>query len=356
MIENIFIKEVSIMKEKYVSPLEFPKAIPFCSLDYGSIDLDNVVSDKFDNIAGVLAIHKGKVVLEKYFHNHNNTDTFHVASVTKSIISALIGIALDKGCLQSIDQRLMDIFPEYNDLFDNECKQSITIKHLLTMTVPYDFPDWNEPFDKFCSSSDWTKYIINNLGINGRPGDFKYSTEGAHLLSCIITRATGKSAREFANQYLFTPLGINAFPDYKPETYGFDYLFGKDLKSWPHDPQENSTGGWGLNLTLRNIALFGFLYMNDGFYDGRQIISKSWIQQSTTPFSAKKVFLENQYGYLWWINHYDSSYCYSAVGDGGNIISCIPDKDLVIVVSAQVPKPIENPYEFIEKYVIPYIL
>lgn len=343
------------MKKECISHLDFPETIPFCTLNYGRLDLEHIVSSKFNNTAGVLAIHKGKVVLEQYFGNHNVDDTFHVASVTKSIISALIGIAIHKGYIKNIDEKVMNFFPEYNDLLNNECRQSITLKHLLTMTAPYDFPDWNEPFDKFCSSPHWSEYILNNLGKNGNPGDFKYSTQGAHLLSCIITRATHKSAREFANEYLFSPLCMNIIPDYKPRAYDFDYLFGKDLKAWPHDPDGNSTGGWGLNLTLRDMALFGFLYMNEGFYNDKQIVQKSWIRASTSPFSDKNVFLENKYGYLWWISHYGNLYSYSAVGDGGNIISCIPEKELVIAVSAENPIPIENPYEFIQNYVIPYV-
>lgn len=103
------------------------------------------------------------------------------------------------------------------------------------------------------------------------------------------------------------------------------------------------------------MALLGFLYMNKGFYNNTQIISKSWIQESTSPFTEKNIFLTNKYGYLWWIYNYGSLQSYSAVGDGGNIISCIPEKELVVAVSAGSPKPIDNPYEFIQDYIIPYI-
>ena len=343
------------MKNNYTSYLEFPQTIPFYSLNYGNTDLDTIVSSKYDNVSAVIAIHQGKVVLEKYFHDHDINDTFHVASVTKSIISALVGIAIDKGYIKSINEKVMDFFPEYNHLWNNECRNSVTLKNLLTMTAPYDFPDWNEPFDKFCSSPDWIEYILNSLGKNGSLGNFKYSTQGAHLISCILTRAVHKSAREFANEYLFSPAGMNTIADYETDSFDFDYLFGKKLKGWPHDPQGNSTGGWGLNLTLRDMALFGLLYLNDGFYNGRQIVPKSWVQQSVSPFSNEKAFAENQYGYLWWINNYDGLNCYSAVGDGGNIISCIPEKELVVAVSAEFPKPLENPYEFIESYIIPYV-
>lgn len=343
------------MKNNYATTLKVPETVPFCSLNYGNTDLDSIVSSKYNNISGVLAVQKGKVVLEKYFNNHNINDTFHVASVTKSMISALIGIAIDKGYIKSIDEKVIDFFPEYDDLDNNDCRQSITLKNLLTMTAPYDFPDWQEPFDKFCASPDWIRYILNSLGKNGGIGNFKYSTQGAHILSCILTRATHKSAREFANEYLFSPLGINTIPDYETKSVDFDYLFGKNLKGWPHDPAGNSTGGWGLNLTLRDMALFGLLYLNDGVYNDKQIVPKSWVQESTSPFSDNNVFAENKYGYLWWINHYDNLYCYSAVGDGGNIISCVPEKELVIAISAQYPKPIENPYEFIQNFIIPYV-
>lgn len=343
------------MKKEYMSNLNFPKTTPFCTINYGSINLDNIVTSKFSNNAAVIAIHKGNVILEKYFNNHSVNDTFHVASTTKSIISALIGIAIDKGFIKSVDEKILSFFPEYNNSYSNDLLNTITIKNLLTMTVPYDFPDWQEPFDKLCESPDWIQYTLGNISSNSHLGDFKYSSEGAHLLSCILTKATHKSAREFANEYLFEPLGIKTFPDYKTDVYDFDYLFGKNLKGWPHDPQGNSTGGWGLNLTLRDMALFGYLFMNNGFYNGKQIVPESWVKQSITPFSDKKVFAENKYGYLWWINHYGELNCYSAVGDGGNIISCIPEKELVVAVAAEMPKPIENPYEFIENYIIPYI-
>lgn len=317
--------------------------------------LDNTVSSKYPNIAGVIAVYKGKTILEKYFQNHTMNDTFHVASVTKSIISALVGIALDKGYIKSIDQKVVDFFPEYDNLSYSNCRDSITLRDLLTMTAPYNFPDFKEPFDKFCFAKNWTEYILNNLGKNGCIGNFKYSTEGAHLISCILTRTTHKSAREFANEYLFAPAKMNTIPDYKTESIDIDYLFGKNLKGWPHDPDNNSTGGWGINLTLRDMAIFGLIYLNDGFYNGKQIVPKEWVRESTSPFSKENVFAENKYGYLWWISHYGSLNCYSAVGDGGNIISCIPEKDLVVAVAAEYPKPIDNPYEFIQDYIIPYI-
>lgn len=115
-----------------------------------------------------------------------------MTSVTKSIISALIGIAIDGRYIKNVDQKVLDFFPEYVPDAADRQKREITIRHLLTMTAPYPFEDWHEPLDKMCMQPDWVKYTLDMLGQKGSIGTFKYSTAGAHLLSAIITRSTGK--------------------------------------------------------------------------------------------------------------------------------------------------------------------
>ena len=137
---------------------------------------------------------------------------------------------------------------------------------------------------------DWVNYTLDILGQKGSIGPFKYSTAGAHLLSAIITRSTGQSAREYANEHLFKPLGMREIPDYTMEAFGFDDLFGKNVKGWVNDPNGYSTGGWGLTLTPRDMARFGFLYLNHGMWDNNQIISQTWVQESTA-------MNPNNYGY-----------------------------------------------------------
>lgn len=113
------------------------------------------------------------------------------------------------------------------------------------------------------------------LGQEGTIGTFKYSTAGAHLLSAIIIRSTGKSAREFANEYLFKPIGMKEIPHYEMKSFGFDDLFGKHVRGWVNDPDGNLTGGWGLTQTSRDMARFGYLYLNDGTWNNQQIIPES---------------------------------------------------------------------------------
>ncbi|UQZ48274.1 beta-lactamase family protein [Bacillus sp. PK3-037] len=291
-------------------------------------ELDPKIKSEYSNINGVVVVKNGYIAFERYYHSYGPNDTHHVASVTKSIISALIGIAIHAGYIKSIDQNAFDFFPEYVPAPYNKQNQNITIRHLLTMTAPYPFEDWHEPLDKMCMQPDWITYTLDMLGQGGTIGTFKYSTAGAHLLSAIITRSTGKSARKFANERLFKPIGMKEIPHYDMQSFGFDDLFGKNVKGWVNDPDGNSTGGWGLTLTPRDMARFGYLYLNHGTWNNQQIIPRSWIDEST-------VMNANNYGYLWWLRDEDDVFSYSSLGDGGNVICCVPEKDLVVAIASE---------------------
>ena len=305
--------------------------------------LDQIIKEEYENMNGMLVVQKGNVIFGKYYNGYGPDDAFHIASVTKTIISALIGICIDKGYIKSVDQRVIEFFPEYN------CNSSeITVRHLLTMTAPYPFVDWQEPLEELCTQQDWIQYTLDRIGKGGNIGAFKYSSAGAHVLSAIITSVTGKSAREFANEQLFQPLGMREIPNYNMKAFGFDDLFGKDVKGWVHDPNGISTGGWGLTLTVKDMAKFGQLYLNEGIHNGKQILSKSWIKESTE-------MNQNQYGYLWWLREEDGIFSYCAMGDGGNMICCIPEKELVVVIASEAMPNARDRWELIVKYILPCI-
>lgn len=308
--------------------------------------LESIIKSEYSNMNGIVVVKNGLITYERYFNGYGPNDVHHVASVTKSILSALIGIAIDRGFIMNVDQRVLDFFPEHFPKSDDNKKREITIRHLLMMTAPYPFEDWNEPLDKMCMQPDWVHYTLDLLGQKGNIGTFKYSTAGAHLLSAIITRSTGKSAREFANIHLFKPLGMREIPDNKMEAFGFDDLFGKKVKGWVKDPSGNSTGGWGITLHPRDMARFGFLYLNHGIWDSKQIISKKWILESTAMNS-------NHYGYLWWLREENDVFAYSALGDGGNVICCIPEKDLVVAIASEFMIHAPDRWTLIKDLIIP---
>lgn len=312
-------------------------------------ELDPIIKSEYSNINGIVVVRNGSIAYEKYYNGYGPDHTHHVASVTKSILSSLIGIAIDENYIKHVDQQVLDFFPEYVLDAPGSQKREITIRHLLTMTAPYPFEDWHEPLDKMCKQPDWVKYTLDMLGQKGEIGNFKYCTAGAHLLSAIITRSTGKSAREFANERLFNLIGIKEIPDYKMQSFGFDDLLGSKVRGWVNDPNHISTGGWGLTLNPRDMARFGFLYLNRGIWDNNQIVSGKWIDESTE-------MNPNKYGYLWWVNEEDGIFAFLALGDGGNVICCVPEKDLVVAIaSAFIINPRDR-WTLIKEYIIPAVI
>lgn len=316
--------------------------------------LDALIKNQYDNLNGIVVVHKGYVAFEKYYNGCGPDDTQHVASVTKSIISALIGIAIDMGTIKSIDEKVLDFFPEYGCAADDIRKRAVTLRQLLTMTAPFPFT-WKpgggvrEPLDRLRRQKDWVKYTLDLLGQKGQPGAFQYCTAGIQLLSAIITRTTGKNARAFANEHLFGPIGMQVIPECTMKSFGLEDLFGNALKGWVQDPSGNSTGGWGLTLTPRDMARFGFLYLNQGQWENTRILSESWINNSTR-------MNPNKYGYLWWLREEDGIFAYLAMGDGGNLICCIPEKDLVVAMTSKISGKLIDSWPLIKKCILPAVM
>lgn len=339
------------MQKSYEPTTEWQAEDPTClGMDSSKLsELEPMIKSEYSNINGIVVVRHGSIAYERYYNGYSPDVVHHVASVTKSIISALIGIAIDSGYIKDVNQKVLEFFPEYVSETADRQKREITIRHLLTMTAPYPFEDWHEPLDKMCMQPDWIKYTLDMLGQRGSIGTFKYSTAGAHLLSAIITRSTGKSAREFANERLFGPIGMKEIPDYEMKSFGFDDLFGKNVKGWVHDPNGITTGGWGLTLTPRDMARFGSLYLNHGIWNDNQVLSPQWISDSTA-------MNPNHYGFLWWLREEDGVPAYLAIGDGGNVICCIPDKNLVVAIASEFMMNPRDRWTLIKECLLPAII
>lgn len=317
--------------------------------------LEQVISSHYSNLNALLIVRKGFLIYEKYFNHYTSADPQTVASVTKSVTSALIGIAVDEGLLKSIDEKVLDFFPDYPISPNDFIKRSVTIRQLLTMTAPFAF-SWKEgqshstePLDRLRRQPDWVRYALDQMGQNSQPGVFQYATAGTHLLSAIITRVSGKSAREFANQHLFGPTGMQIIPDHEVKNYSLEEVFGKELKGWLKDPQGISAGGWGLMITPQDMARFGYLYLNKGAWDGRQVISEQWVETSTAPNP-------NQYGYLWRLKEEQGTQAYQSLGSGGNVICVIPEKDLVVVIASSIINRPRDRCPLISDYILPALI
>ena len=307
---------------------------------------EKLIVDEYSNIAGIVVIKNDNLIYEKYFDGYSQDDILHIASVTKSIISILIGIAIDKGYIKNVGQKVLDFFPNYTVKRGEKTIQNITIENLLTMTAPYKYK--SDPYTKVYSSDDWTKATLDLLGGKSDIGEFKYTTVGIHILSAILTNATGQSVIDFATDNLFKPLGIKAPENVvlKNKEEHFNFLKDKYVSGWVVDPKGINTAGWGLTLKVVDMAKIGQLYLNHGMYDGKQVISSKWIEDST---KEKSRWGELPYGYLWWI----VDDCYAALGDGGNVIFINPQKKIVVAIASRFMPRAKDRIDLIRKQIIP---
>lgn len=200
--------------------------------------------DDNPGIGSVLIVRNGYLVAEGYLYPFEREDTQHLFSVTKSVVSALFGIARQEGHLTDLDRRVLDVFSEYRVANLDERKREMTIEQLLTMTGGLDWSELtggNDRLTQMVESPDWVQTVLN-LPMVDEPGAvFRYNSGGSHLLSAAIQQATGQKTAAYAQQKLFSPLGITS-------------------ASWTADPQGISMGGWGLSLTGQDMARFGYLY------------------------------------------------------------------------------------------------
>lgn len=309
--------------------------------------MEQVISESYQNLVGVVVRKGGHVVYENYWNDGTRDTTVHIFSVTKSIVSALIGIALDKKLIQSVDQKILEFFPEYFVAKEEENLQEITIRDLLTMTAPYKYE--NEDFEAYFSSENWVNAALDLLG--GSPkGVFRYTPIiGPDILCGILTYVTGKSVLDFAKEVLFEPLEIKVehpiiFHNVEEQLAFYNE---KNINGWVAGPSGVNTAGWGLNLTAMDMAKIGQLYVNNGLWQGKQILSKEWIRESTTKQSYCEA-LKLSYGYLWW--KIDEG-CFAAVGDGGNAIYVNPKEDIVIAVASLFVPNAKDIIELIKGYI-----
>lgn len=306
------------------------------------------------NICQICVIKDGECIYEDCWHGYRTEDAVNVNSVTKGVMALLTGIALGKGFISSTEQKVLEFFPEYMPKRGEKTICDVTIRHLLTMTAPYKFR--SEPWKKVCTSDDWTKAALDLLGgRSGITGEFRYTTLGIQILSGIIENASGMKCIDFANKYLFTPLGIpeHTIHGASSKEDQFDFLMNKAPRKneWYSDPQDTVTAGWGLCLSARDMAKIGSM-VADG---GREVVPEEWIREMTAPhLDPGERFGNMQYGYLWYRPHREDNIT-AAIGDGGNVIYADHDRHISVAVNGTFRPRIFDRVDFIEKKVLPLI-
>lgn len=315
--------------------------------------LEKKIHQDLRNIAGMVVLKDGKAQYENYFNGCTADSRIHVYSVTKSILSILIGIAVDKGYIKSVGQKVLDFFPDYQVKKGEQAIYDVTLENMLTMTAPYKYK-LLPPYIKYFTSDDWVKFSLDLLGGQGRLGKFRYAPLiGPDILSGILINATGKSVLGFAVENLFAPLGItvkeNLLFKNKEEQMAFNR--STDISGWAADSSGTNAAGWGLTLSPLDMAKIGQLYLNKGEWNKKQVVSEQWVNESIREHSRWDK-IKRSYGYLWWILS-DNGQSFAAVGDGGNMIYCNAEKHLVVsIASLFVQKP-KDRIAFVKDYVEP---
>lgn len=310
---------------------------------------EKVIMRDYGNITGIVVFKDGETVYENYFNECTANSRIHIYSVTKSIISILIGITMDKGYIRNLDQKVLDFFPEYEIKKRERTIQNITLRNLLTMTAPYKYKF--NPYIKYFTSDNWVKFSLDLLGGKGQIGKFRYTPLiGPDIVSGIVSKVTGQSVINFAQENLFAPLGIAVEKSIvfhsKEEQLAFNQA--TNMSGWVADPMGVNTAGWGLTLSPIDMAKIGQLYLNHGIWNSKQIVSAEWINESTREHSRwEKQNLS--YGYLWWV--YEDGF--AAMGDGGNTIYVNTKKNMVISIASLFRPKVRDRMELIREYIEP---
>jgi CubicO group peptidase (beta-lactamase class C family) len=305
-------------------------------VDSGMLDdMIDIIREGERGVDSVLVVKDGYLVMDEYFEPFAKGERHKIYSCTKSVVSTLIGIAIEEGNIESVDQHVLDFFSDRMPANMSAWKEGLTLEDLLTMTAGLDARDswlyewWG--LDRMYESPDALQYVLD-LEVIEEPGTrFEYTNGVSHLLSCIINETTGKSSLEYATETLFGPLGF-------------------DEVEWKNDSLGRNWGYSTLYLTPHDMAKFGYLFLNNGTWDGEQIVPESWVHDATRKHVDAPLW--PGYGYQWWIDDWGH---YLGLGYRGQLIYVVPVDNLVVVFTGSDPD--NPPYvdNLLKKWILPAI-
>jgi len=364
----------------YQPPENINDGLDVGTLDEVSIDseliekaVNGINRGKYREVHSILIFKNNKLVLEEYFEGHkyqwdapnhhgelvtwNRSMLHHIHSVTKSITSACIGIAIDKGFIESVHQSIFDYLPEHQHL-NTDGKDRITIEHLLTMTSGLEWMEWNAPyssrdnpiieiwFQDAEQNKDPFTFVLEGSLIDEPGTSFRYFGGNQIVLGGIIENATKMDIDEFSGEYLFKPLGIDSF----------DW--------WLRYPSGVIEAAGGLRMTPRDMVKIGVTYLNNGVWNGTRVISEQWVEKSAIPFGDNKAIdvpgtdkRSVGYSYSWWTKTFSNSgkeiNMFYAAGWGGQNIFVLPDLNMVVAMTGGTYTSTVKTFTLLERYIIP---
>ncbi|MFC2086330.1 serine hydrolase domain-containing protein [Bacteroidota bacterium] len=360
----------------YNPPVQIDDGINIGTLEEVNIDTEMIAKavgriqqGKYKEVHSMLIYKDGMLVFEEYFEGHkyqwdapkhhgelvtwNRDMRHHIMSSTKSVTSALIGIAIDKGFIESVHQTIFDYLPEHTHL-SKDGKENITIEHLLTMTSGLEWEEWSAPYSSTANpcigiwfqEKDPITYILEKSLVDEPGTNFNYSSGNMVILGEIIRNATNMTIDDFSEEYLFESLEIDSF------NWAVKYNNGVDANN--------------LRITPRSMVKFGATFLNNGNWNGNQIVPDQWVEKSAVEFPGNHgINIPGEpsgrmgYSYSWWIKEYSYSgkriNMYAAGGWGGQHIMVLPEVNLVVVFTGGNYLSIRPPFEILERFILPAI-
>ncbi len=286
----------------------------------------------------LLASRRGELVLEYYAPGISGSRPANIKSAAKSVISTLVGIAINRGLIKSVQEPIVTYFPQLRRDPDPR-KQTITIEDLLTMRSGLESTS-GANYGRWVRSLNWVSFALGRPLVADPGTGMQYSTGTSHLLSAIVTRVSKESTWQFAQRTLGVPLKTR-------------------LPQWTRDPQGIYLGGNEMLMTPRQMLAFGELYLNRGRVDGTQVVPAAWVETSCVPRTASRFDAGREYGYGWWIDEYGGHRACFAWGFGGQYIMVFPALDLVVVATSSTSVSDERHgyrrqlFDLLEQYVLP---
>jgi CubicO group peptidase (beta-lactamase class C family) len=274
-------------------------------------------------VDALLVVRNGKIVAEEYYNGYHMDRPHNIMSVSKSMLSAITGLVIDGNYGLDLEDKLLDYFPQYVTASLDPRKQDITLEHLLTMRlgIPGEAENDYAVYWELYSSDNWIKNTIEYPLVSDPGERMRYNTFITHLLSGVITQATGQGTDEFAATHLFAPMGI-------------------DVDSWEKDPQGICFGGNSMHVTPREMAVFGLLYLQDGVLREKRILPSAWVEQSLSPSTNYEhpnewgSWKNYNYARLWWLGQFAGHDSFMGYGYGGQFVIVFPGLNLIVVSTA----------------------
>jgi CubicO group peptidase (beta-lactamase class C family) len=333
------------------------------------VAVNRIYSGKFSEVHSMLIYKDGKLVLEEYFTGHDfqwdapghygelrswDADMPHFAhSVSKSITSLLIGIAIDQGFMEHVQQSIFEYLPEYEYL-NSTSKQQITIEHLLTGTSGLQWAEWNAPLSSIANDQIAIWYheegpvdFVLSRPLKHKPGrHYVYSGGNFEVLGVMLENASGMSYEAFSRKYLFDPMGMDSASWYQVYPTGEAHAAG------------------GLRITPREMLKLGVCMLNNGSWNGKRIVSEDWVKSSALPYPGNQGINipgepsgKQGYSYSWWTKTYTKGgkriHMYAAGGWGGQHIMVLPEANMVVVFTGANYNSRRPPYKILENYILP---